>query len=148
MTQKGYKMTWVRIDHHIVISYPFELGTKWQKWVRNYLGTKWLLLGTKWPKSWYEMTKVGTKWPGYEMTGNQQNHISLFLYAEHFYFHKRDLFFCVSPFFVGYMVLTLGRVFSFWRLWVIFTSLIANLTRGTAALQNENSTVFRYHYSS
>ena len=64
---KGYEMTWVRIDHHIVISYPVDLGTKWPKWVRNDLGTKWLLLDTKWPKSRYEMTKVGTKWPGYEM---------------------------------------------------------------------------------
>ena len=26
--QKGYEMTWVRIDHHIVISYPDDLGTK------------------------------------------------------------------------------------------------------------------------
>ena len=68
--QKGYEMTWVRIDHHIVISYPVELGTKWPKWVRNDLGTKWLLLGMKWPKRRYEMTKVGTKWPTYEMTGN------------------------------------------------------------------------------
>ena len=68
--QKGYEMTWVRIDHHIIISYPADLGTKWPKWVRNDLGTKWLLLGTKWPKSRYEMTKVGMKWPGYEMTGN------------------------------------------------------------------------------
>ena len=25
--QKGYEMTWVRIDHHKVISYPVELGT-------------------------------------------------------------------------------------------------------------------------
>ena len=49
-------MTSVRIDHLIVISYPVDLGTKW------------LLLGTKWPKSGYEMTKVGTKWPGFEMT--------------------------------------------------------------------------------
>ena len=66
--QKGYEMTLVRIDHHIVISYPLDLGTKWPKWVRNDLGMKWLLLGMKWPKSRYEMTKVGTKWPGYEMT--------------------------------------------------------------------------------
>ena len=66
--QKGYEMAWVRIDHHVVILYPVELGTKWPNWVRNDLGTKWLLLGTKWPKRRYEMTKVGTKWPGYEMT--------------------------------------------------------------------------------
>ena len=66
--QKGYEMTWVRTDHHIVISYPVQLGTKWPKWVLNDLGTKWLLLGTKWPKSRNEMTKKGTKWPGYEMT--------------------------------------------------------------------------------
>ena len=70
MTKKGTKWR-VRIDHHIVISYPVDLGTKWPKWVRNDLGTKWLLLGTKWPKSRYEMTKVGKKWPGYKMTGNQ-----------------------------------------------------------------------------
>ena len=69
--QKRYEMIWVRIDYHIVISYPVDLGTKWPNWVRNDLGTKWLLLGTKWPKSRYEMTKVGTKWPGYEMTGNR-----------------------------------------------------------------------------
>ena len=68
--QKGYEMACVRIDHHIIISYPVDLGTKWPKLVRNDLGTKWLLLGTKWPKGRYEMTKVGTKWPGYEMTGN------------------------------------------------------------------------------
>ena len=68
--QKGYEMTWVRIDHHIVISYPADLGTKWPKWVQNDLGTIWLLLGMKWPKGRYEMTKEGTKWPGYEMTGN------------------------------------------------------------------------------
>ena len=74
--QKGYEMTWVRIDHHIVISYPVELGTKWPKWVRNDLGTKWLILGTKWPKSRCEMTKVGTKWPGYEMTGNHNKRVA------------------------------------------------------------------------
>ena len=37
------------------------------------LGTKWLLLGTKWPKSGYEMIKVGTKWLGYEMTWVRNN---------------------------------------------------------------------------
>ena len=66
--QKVYEMTWVRTDHHIVISYPTDLGTKWPKWVRNDLGTEWLLLGMKWPKRRYEMTKVDTKWPGCEMT--------------------------------------------------------------------------------
>ena len=70
---KGYEMSWGRIDHHIVISYPVDLGTKWPIWVRNDLGTKRLLLGTKWPKSRYEMTNVGTKWPRYEMTGNPQD---------------------------------------------------------------------------
>ena len=85
MTKKGSKMTWVRIDQHIVISYPVYLGTKWPKWVRNDLGTKWLLLGTKWPKSRYEMTKVGTKWPGYEMTGNHLcNRWSEFQYVNGF----------------------------------------------------------------
>ena len=26
--QKGYEITWERIDHYIVISYPVDLGTK------------------------------------------------------------------------------------------------------------------------
>ena len=77
--QNGNEMTWVRIDHHIFISYPVDLGTKWPKWLRNDLGTKWSLLGTKWPKSRYEMIKVGTKWPGYEMTGNHLKYRYLFL---------------------------------------------------------------------
>ena len=67
MTKKGYEMTWVRIDHHMVISHPVDLGTKWPNWVRNDLGTKWLLLGTKWPKvgmKWQKKVRndLGTKW--------------------------------------------------------------------------------------
>ena len=66
---------------------------------------------------------------------------STFLCAEHFYFHEQHLFSCVNPLLLCYRLLHMGRVAIFGRFLVIFTSLIANLTRGTATLQNEILTV-------
>ena len=41
----------------------------------------------------------------------------------------------------------MGRVAIFGRFLVIFTSLVTNLIRGTATLQNEILTLFRFDYS-
>ena len=69
------------------------------------------------------------------------------LCAKHFYFHEQHLFSCVNPLLLCYRVLNMGRVAIFWRFVVIFTSLIANLIRGTATLQNEILTVLRFQPS-
>ena len=68
---------------------------------------------------------------------NEQKCHSAFLCAEHFYFQDQHLFFCVDPLLLCYRVLNMGRVALFLCFSVIFKSLIANLTWGTATLQNE-----------
>ena len=77
----------------------------------------------------------------------QQKWDRTFLCAEHFYFHEQHLFSCVNPLLLCHRVLNMGRVAIFLRFLVIFTSLIENLTRGPATLQNEISTVLRFHHS-
>ena len=77
----------------------------------------------------------------------QQKWHRTFLYAEYFYFHEQHLFSCVNPLLLCYRMLNMDRVAIFLRFLVIFTSLIENLTRGTATLQNEILTVLRFHHS-
>ena len=74
---------------------------------------------------------------------NEQKYLSAVLCAEHFYFQYQHLFSCVDPLLLCYRVLNMGRVVLFWCFSVIFKSLIANLTRGIATLQNKILTVLR-----
>ena len=62
---------------------------------------------------------------------------------EDFHFQDRHLFSCAVSLFLCYRVLNIGRVSLFWCFSVIFKSLIANLTRGIATLQNEILTVLK-----
>ena len=82
-----------------------------------------------------------------KIKGNEQKLHSTFLCAEHFYFLDLHLLFRVDPFILCYKVLNMGRVALFWCILVIFKSLIANLTRGTATLQNKILTVLRFGHS-
>ena len=78
----------------------------------------------------------------------QQKWHRTFLCAEYFYFHEQHLFSCVNPLLLCYRMLNMDRVAIFYVFFgVIFTSLIENLTRGTATLQNEILTVLRFHHS-
>ena len=63
----------------------------------------------------------------------QQKWHRTFLCAEYFYFHEQHLFSCVNPLLLCYRMLNMDRVAIFLRFLVIFTSLIENLTRGTAS---------------
>ena len=72
----------------------------------------------------------------------------MFLCAEHFYFHEQHLFSCVNHLLLCYRLLNMGRVAIFDVFFlVIFTSLIANLIRVTATLQNEILTVLKFDHS-
>ena len=93
----------------------------------------------------------------------QQKWHRTFLCAEYFYFYEQHLFSCVNPLLLCYRMINMDRIailfiyfffcfvlpfFFFLLLFlVIFTSLIENLTRGTATLQNEIFTVLRFHHS-
>ena len=70
---------------------------------------------------------------------NKQRCLGTVLCAKHYDFQDRHLFSCVDPLLLCYRVLNMGRVALFWCFSVIFNSLIANLTRGTATLQNFDS---------
>ena len=73
------------------------------------------------------------------------------LCAEHFYFHEQHLLCCVCALILCYRVANMSRVtiffFFFFTFLVIFSSLIANLIRGTATLQNDILTVLRFNHS-
>ena len=93
----------------------------------------------------------------------QQKWHRTFLCAEYFYFHEQHLFSCVNPLLLCYRMLNMDRIAIFFYVlffilllllllllfffFVIFTSLIENLTRGTATLQNEILTVLLFHHS-
>ena len=78
---------------------------------------------------------------------NEQKRHSAFLCAEHLYFQDRHLFSSVDPLLLCYRELNMGRVALIWCFSDIFKPLIANLTRGTATLQNEILTVLRFCHS-
>ena len=77
----------------------------------------------------------------------EQKWHSTFLRAKHFYFHEQHLFSYVNPILLCYRVLNMGRMAIFGHFLFIFSSLIADLVRGTATLQNEILTVLRYDHS-
>ena len=64
--------------------------------------------------------------------------VKWFLYVKHLYFQDNNLFTCVNPVRLCHRVLNVSRVATFWCFSVIFTSLIANLTRGTVILKKWN----------
>ena len=80
-------------------------------------------------------------------SGEKYKSVNKSVLAEHFCFQDQHLFPCDDPLLLCYRVLNAGRVTVLWCFSVIFKSLIANLTRGAATLQNEILTVLRFGHS-
>ena len=77
---------------------------------------------------WFHMRNLSLA--GYNCSGGAScMACSFILCAKHFYFNEQHIFSCVNPLLLCYRVLNTGRVAIFWRFWVIFKSLIANLIR-------------------